>query len=76
MVSRIKKFFSPPVFPEDEDKTRQARVLNTLAISVLPVLLFYGVVAIPFVFVEKLYNLLALLILLANLGVVHRLMHR
>jgi PAS domain S-box-containing protein len=76
MVSRIKEFFAPPVFPEDEDKTRQAKVLNTLAISVLPVLLFYGAVAIPFIFVEKTYNAVALLILLADLGVVYRLMHR
>jgi hypothetical protein len=29
-LPRIKKFFAPPVFPDDEDKTRTAKVLNAI----------------------------------------------
>jgi PAS domain S-box-containing protein len=69
MVSRFRRFLTPPEFPGDEDKTRQARVLHTLTLSAMLMLFFYGGVAIPFIFAEKLFNTLALMGLLAILGV-------
>jgi PAS domain S-box-containing protein len=66
MFARIRELLAPPVFEGNEDKTRTARVLNTLLVSVmLFVLLLVGVI-IPFVFVEKLYSLaIALAVFLA-----------
>jgi hypothetical protein len=73
---RIRKIFSPPVFPDDEDKTRQVRVLNTLIVSSILFLVFYGIIGIPFIFVEKLYNSLTVLALLVILGAAYQLMRR
>jgi PAS domain S-box-containing protein len=66
MISRIihiKEFFTPPVFPGDEDKTRMAKVLNTLLLTSMLFLIFTGGILVPFVFVVKLYNGLFLLAL-------------
>ncbi len=60
MLKRIQQFFSPPVFPGDEDKTRTARVLNTLLLTNLLFLIFLAGVAVPFFFVNKLHNLLVI----------------
>jgi len=35
MQTRIRKFFAAPVFPEDEDKTRSAAILNALGWSTM-----------------------------------------
>jgi hypothetical protein len=35
MLARIPELLAPPVFEGDEDKTRTARVLNTLLMSVM-----------------------------------------
>jgi PAS domain S-box-containing protein len=55
-LTRIKSFLAPPVFPDDQDKTRTARVLNTLLLAMMLFLIFAGAIVVPFVFVEKLYN--------------------
>src|SRR3974390_1311554 len=34
LISRIKRWVSPPVFPDDEDKTRRASMLNLVLINV------------------------------------------
>ena len=66
MLDQIRKWLAPPVFEDDEDKTRAARVLNTLLVTVMLFLLFLIGIVIPFVFVEKLYSLvLALVVFLA-----------
>jgi PAS domain S-box-containing protein len=57
MLTRIRKLLAPPVFEGDEDKTRTARVLNTLLVSLMLLLLLLVGIVIPFVFVEKLYSL-------------------
>jgi PAS domain S-box-containing protein/putative nucleotidyltransferase with HDIG domain len=38
MLNTIKHFFTPPIFPDDEDKTRDAQVLNALLVSMLAAL--------------------------------------
>jgi PAS domain S-box-containing protein len=76
MLSRIRRIFAPPKFPDDEDKTRQARLLNTLFVSAMLFLFFLGLIAVPFIFVEKLYNTLAGLAFIVTLWGEYMLMRR
>lgn len=41
MLKRIATFFSPPVFPDDEDKTRKAKYANAIALTMMIVVLGY-----------------------------------
>ena len=66
MLSRLRAFFAPPIFPQDEDKTRQAAVLNTLLLSVLAFLILDILVATPFIYSEKFFNNLAALMMLVK----------
>jgi PAS domain S-box-containing protein len=50
---RLTIFFSPPVFPGDEEKTRAAQVLNALQSIYLIILLSTGGLIIPFIVVKK-----------------------
>ena len=43
MLNEVWKFFSPPLFPEDEDKTRKARYAHVIALGLLLVALAYEV---------------------------------
>jgi PAS domain S-box-containing protein len=75
-LTRIKEFFAPPVFPDDEDKTRAARVLNAILLVIMLLLIFVGGIAVPFVFVEKLYNGLFILAFFLTLAAARWLMQR
>jgi GAF domain-containing protein len=44
MLKQVGTFFKPPVFPEDEDKTRKARYANAIAILFLAVIILYETV--------------------------------
>jgi GAF domain-containing protein len=41
MLEQVRKFFRPPVFPEDEDKTRRARYANAIIIAFLAVVIVF-----------------------------------
>jgi signal transduction histidine kinase len=69
MLNRVQAFFAPPVFPQDEKKTRQAAVLNTLLLSTLAFLVLDIFIATPFIFAEKFFNALASLLMLAVVAV-------
>jgi hypothetical protein len=56
MLSHIQRLFAPPVFENDEDKTRMAKVLNTLLVAMMLFLVLVGSIGIPFVLVRKLYD--------------------
>lgn len=56
MLTHIRKWLAPPVFEGDEDKTRTTRVLNTILLAMLLYVVFIGSIAVPLVFVEKLYS--------------------
>ena len=43
-MKRIKRFFAPPVFADDEEQTRKAYLLNSITLSVLLGALLYGLV--------------------------------
>ena len=62
--SFIRDRFTPPVFPEDEDKTRDAKILSELLESFL-FILFLAWIGNIFVFVNKLAASIFLFILLA-----------
>lgn len=52
----IKRFLVPPVFADDEEKTRAASVLNALQLALIAVVILAALASI-FVFVEKLGSL-------------------
>lgn len=41
MLNQIRKFFAPPIFPEDEDKTRKARYAHAITLAFLVVVLVF-----------------------------------
>ena len=43
-MKRVFTFFSPPIFPEDEDKTRKARLANAIALILSAIALTFEVV--------------------------------
>ena len=45
MLAFIRKLLAPPVFEDDEDKTRTARVLNAILLAML--LSWFSLVASP-----------------------------
>ncbi len=75
-IRHIKEFFAPPVFLDDADKTRIARVLNTLLLAIMLFLVFAGGILVPFVFIVKLSNGLFLLALFLVSAVAYWLMQR
>jgi GAF domain-containing protein len=44
MLKKVRTFLSPPIFPEDEDKTRKARYANAIAMLFLVVIILYETV--------------------------------
>jgi signal transduction histidine kinase len=62
IAANIRLFFIPPVFPEDEEKTRQARLLHAMLVGAMLLLSFGGAVAVAFLFVEKNLNSILLAI--------------
>jgi len=46
MLQKIAKFFAPPVFPDDEEKTRLARLLNMISITVMLLVMMFSVPAL------------------------------
>ena len=45
MLEKIRKLFAPPIFPEDEDKTRKARYANRIALALVVIIFGYEVAA-------------------------------
>jgi two-component system cell cycle sensor histidine kinase/response regulator CckA len=75
-LARTQAFFAPPFFPDDEDKTRAARVLNTLLLTMMLFLVAMGGILVPFVFAEKLYNGLFILAAFLMFALAYWLMQR
>ncbi len=62
MWDKIKQFLAAPVFPDDEEKTRMAALLNPLLLSLF-VVDALGALAVPLVFAEKLGSAIAVLLI-------------
>ncbi len=56
MFNKIKEFIKAPVFEGDEEKTRRAKVLNALQISLTITFLLGGGLGIAFFFIEKIIS--------------------
>ena len=76
MLTHFRKWLAPPVFDDDEDKTRTAKVLNTLLVIMMLFLILGIVIIIPFVFIEKLYNTIFFIALFSALAVARWQMRR
>ena len=46
MWKRIRQFFAPPVFPDDEEKTRNARLLNNILLVVMGLVMAFSIPAL------------------------------
>ncbi len=72
----LRSWFRPPVFPDDDFQTRAAGVLATMLAFMLALALFSLLIAVPFIFTEKLASaatsLFALLIVLGGYLLMHR----
>ncbi|MBN2085804.1 MAG: GAF domain-containing protein [Anaerolineales bacterium] len=64
----------PPLFPEDEEKSRQARLLHALLVGSILLLLTGVFLAVPLVFSEKILNAVLLYALLAAACISYRMM--
>lgn len=62
MRNRILDILGAPVFPEDEEKTRRARVLNALQVNMGTAVLVLGTLGVVFLFAEKLISSFILII--------------
>ena len=74
-INIIGNWFQPPIFLEDEDKTRNARVLSALLLSMLLFLLL-AILGVIFVFVNKLGASIIILALIGSILVTRTLMNR
>ena len=52
MLEQVKRWGKPPVFPDDEDKTKNAQILYALLANMLVFLVFASLGTI-FIFVQK-----------------------
>jgi len=75
MLERIQRFLAAPVFPEDEEKTRIAFLLNPILITVLGVL-FLACLGLFFIFPEPIPSAIAILATCGLLLIVRFLMVR
>ncbi len=46
MLTRIRQLLAPPVFEDDEDRTRTARLLNAVLLAFLVAVTIYGILAV------------------------------
>jgi signal transduction histidine kinase len=76
MLTRIRNLSAPPVFEDDQDKTRTAAVLNAILLAMLLYAVLVGAIAVPLVFVEKLYSELFVLAALVLFATAYWLMRR
>jgi len=74
-LKRFRGWFVPPVFPDDGDKTRNARVLYTLLTSVL-ILMVPATLDMIFIVVQKKGVSIILLFLLVTVLASHTLVHQ
>jgi signal transduction histidine kinase len=74
MWARVRKFFSPPVFSDDEEKTQIASLLNTILLIALLVALLFAISA--FILTPTLERILVELTLILTVIGMLVLMHR
>lgn len=75
MLQKARQWFAPPLFPEDEDKTRRAWVLSALLTSVL-IIAIPVMLAIIFVLVQKIGVSVLMFLLISLVAVSYGLLKR
>ena len=75
MAAWLRRLFTPPVFPDDEEKTRIARLLNPILLTLLWVLSLIAL-AIPLIFPEWFFSTIAAISILLVLLLARYLMYR
>ena len=61
MWSKLVDLLKAPLFPDDEEKTRRARALNSLHLNMSAALLAVGFMGVVFVFAEQLITTLIIM---------------
>jgi PAS domain S-box-containing protein len=74
LLRTVKTFFTPPVFPQDEEKTRQARLLHALLTGTLLLLSLGGAIVVRFLYAEKLLNSILIAIVFVIMCIAYGLM--
>ena len=69
MVARIRRFLAGPVF-EDEDKTRNAKLLNVAALTLLVAMAIYGIVTPLVLPITGLTFLIPIMVIMLDLSVI------
>jgi len=68
MWARVREYFSPPIFEEDEDKTRAASFLNTILLIVITIVVLFA--SLTFVLTLSVVRILVeLFIILVSFGI-------
>ncbi len=75
MLFRLNRYLKAPVFADDEEKNRAARILNALQLSLIGVTLLAGIATL-FIFVEKLGSLMVVMGMAIVLTISRVLMYR
>ncbi|HEX2621350.1 MAG TPA: PAS domain S-box protein [Phototrophicaceae bacterium] len=75
ILQRIRHYLAPPIFPHDEDKTRQAQVLHSINITISFIILINSILVVLFAR-EKFWNIvliaLTLIVIFLSNQVIHR----
>src|SRR5512145_2651373 len=56
LLQRLQQYVAPPVFPEDEEKTRVAALLNVILWVFVAITLFFAILS-PFLYLEPLNSI-------------------
>jgi len=75
MLEKINRWLKPPVFFDDEDKTRSAQILHALLVDVL-ILLLLGILGTIFIYANKVLLIAMILFLFAGILILDVLLKR
>ncbi len=76
IVKTVRRFFNPPVFKDDEEKTRTAKVLNHVLSSAMVLLLLPALIGVPLIYSRKIGTAIVVFALFSLILVSKYLMHR
>jgi PAS domain S-box-containing protein len=76
MLFKIKRWLEPPIFPNDEEKTTQARTMNAVGLYLFLALVIAAVIFVPFFAQQKMVSWVVVLSLLVLYGVCRYFMFR